>query len=100
MIFPTRRDASAIVCCEASAFGLPQIVSDVGGLAVRNGENGIRLPAAASGSDYAAAISELGEDRNRYFTLACSRRGMFEASLKWGAGGRSKGRGIHPLLKS
>ncbi len=100
MIFPTRRDASPIVCCEASAFGLPQIVSDVGGLPVRNGENGIRLPATASGLDYAKAIQELVEDRNRYFPLACSSRAMFESCLNWDAWGRSMSQVFHQLVKA
>src|SRR5258708_4627847 len=56
MVFPSRREAYGIVCCEASAFGLPQIVSDVGGIPVRDGETGIRLPVAASGAESAAAL--------------------------------------------
>jgi glycosyltransferase involved in cell wall biosynthesis len=99
LIFPTRRDASPIVCCEASAFGLPQIVSDVGGLPVRDDENGIRLPASASAPDYAEAIQQLFADRGRYAALAGSSRSMFDSSLNWDAWGRAMDEVFRDVLK-
>lgn len=89
MLFPTRKDASPIVCAEANAFGLPLIASDVGGLAVRNGENGILLPAGASGNDYADTIQGLLNDRPRYLALAQSGRAAYDSRLNWDAWGRS-----------
>lgn len=89
MIFPTRRDASPIVCCEASAFGLPQLVSDVGGLPVQDGVNGFRLPLDASASEYADVIQRLLADRNAYLSLVRSARALFETRLNWDAWGRS-----------
>ena len=59
MLFPTRREAFGVVCCEANAFGLPLIASDTGGVPVWNGENGILLAAEAPAGEYAAAIQGL-----------------------------------------
>lgn len=89
MLFPTRRDASPIVCCEASAFGLPSIVPDVGGLAVWNGENGLKLRADASAEDYADAVQSLWNDPIGYRALAESARAVYDTRLNWGAWGRS-----------
>jgi glycosyltransferase involved in cell wall biosynthesis len=99
MVFPTRRDASPLVCCEASAFGLPQIVSDVGGLPVRDGVNGIRLPAAAPAPVYADAMQRLFEDHDQYVSLARSSRDEFESSLNWDAWGRAMDRVFHDVLE-
>src|SRR5258708_21451693 len=100
MGFATWRGAFGIVCCEASAFALPQIVPDIDGLPVRDGENGIRLPAAASGLEYAAAIQALLEDHNRYVSLACSSRAMFESRLNWDAWGRSMDQIFRTVLEA
>ena len=89
MLFPTRREAFGVVCCEANACGLPLIVSDGGGVPVRNGENGILLPAGASGADYADAVQALLNDRARYQQLGRDGRQAFESRLNWGAWGRS-----------
>jgi glycosyltransferase involved in cell wall biosynthesis len=89
MLFPTRREAFGIVCCEANAHGLPLIVSDGGGVPVRDGENGILLPADASGGDYADAVQSLLKDPGRYKQLARGGRQAFESHLNWDAWGRS-----------
>ncbi|HKV94771.1 MAG TPA: glycosyltransferase family 4 protein [Candidatus Angelobacter sp.] len=89
MLFPTRREAFGIVCCEANACGIPLIVSDVGGVPVKNGENGILLPAGASGRDYADAVQDLLNDPERYLQLAHGGRHAFDSRLNWGAWGRS-----------
>ncbi|HEU5228404.1 MAG TPA: glycosyltransferase family 4 protein [Ktedonobacteraceae bacterium] len=89
MVFPTQKDASPIVCAEANAFGLPLIAADVGGLAVRNGENGILLPAAASGHEYSDAIQQLVNDSSRYLALAQSGRAAYDSRLNWDAWGKS-----------
>jgi glycosyltransferase involved in cell wall biosynthesis len=89
MLFPTRREAYGIVCCEANAFGLPLITSDLGGIPVRPGENGIQLPASASGLDYASAVQQLLEAPSRYFELVRAGRDAFDSRLNWDSWGRS-----------
>jgi glycosyltransferase involved in cell wall biosynthesis len=89
MLFPTRREAFGVVCCEANACGIPLLVSDAGGVPVRNGENGVLLPVGASGRDYADAVQALLNDRERYLQLARGGRQAFESRLNWDTWGRS-----------
>jgi glycosyltransferase involved in cell wall biosynthesis len=98
MLFPTRRDAYAIVCCEASAFGLPSIVPDLGGLPVRHGENGLRVRTGASAPEYADAIQLLWNDRVGYRTLAKLARCVYDDHLNWNAWGRSMAEVFKDLL--
>jgi glycosyltransferase involved in cell wall biosynthesis len=89
MLFPTRRDASPVVCGEASAFGLPLIVPDIGGLAVWQGQNGVKLHVNASPTEYANVVESLWYDPVGYRTLAASARRTYEERLNWDAWGRS-----------
>jgi glycosyltransferase involved in cell wall biosynthesis len=86
LILPTRQECFGIVFCEASAFGLPSITTDTGGIsgAVYNGINGYRLPYEARGIEYAKVILENFTDyRNRYQPLAKTSRETFENTLNW-----------------
>jgi len=89
MLFPTHREAFGIVCSEANACGIPLIVSNLGGVPVKDGENGILLPAEASGRDYADAVQGLLNDPERYLQLAHGGRHAFDSRLNWDAWGRS-----------
>jgi len=89
MLFPTRREAYGVVCCEANAFGLPLIASDGGGVPVWNGENGILLRAEASGQEYADTIQALMNDPARYLAMARSGREAFDTKLNWDSWGQS-----------
>jgi glycosyltransferase involved in cell wall biosynthesis len=84
-IFPTRADCSPIVISEASAFGLPVITTDVGGIPtiIKNGKNGYMLPLSASSDDYANLIVENFSDRTRYENLVRSSREEYERRLNW-----------------
>jgi glycosyltransferase involved in cell wall biosynthesis len=85
MLFPTRREAFGIVCCEANAFGLPIIASDAGGVPVWNGRNGILLPSDAGAQAYADEIHALIDEPARYRGLALRGRQTFENTLNWDA---------------
>jgi glycosyltransferase involved in cell wall biosynthesis len=98
MVFPTRRDASPIVCCEASAFGLPSIVPDVGGLSVWHGQNGLKLCANAPAVEYANAIQSLWDNPHSYRELARSARRLYDDRLNWDAWGRSMADVFNGLL--
>lgn len=87
-ILPTRAECFGVVFCEASAFGLPSITTDTGGIpsAVRNGVNGYRLPLTATGREYAERIASLFTDYdNSYVPLSISSRNIFEKELNWDA---------------
>ena len=87
MVFPTRREAFGVVCCEANAFGLPLIASDGGGVPVWTGENGILLGRDTSGREYADAIQALLNHPDRYLALAISGRRTYESRLNWDSWG-------------
>ena len=85
LIFPTRCEAAGIVCCEASAYGLPSIATRTGGVPtlVRDGINGYTLPYEAPGDRYAEAIAGLVADPERYARLCATSRDEFENRLNW-----------------
>ncbi|HRE57068.1 MAG TPA: glycosyltransferase family 4 protein [Candidatus Kapabacteria bacterium] len=85
LLLPTRAEAYGIVFCEASAFGLPSISTNVGGVSgvVREGKNGHLLPPDADAIDYAKLIAEIWEDQQRYCALSLSSRKEYEQRLNW-----------------
>ena len=91
MLLPTRADATPIVTCEASAFGLPTIAADTGGLrgSIKEGVNGFLIPASASGHAYANTVMNVIADPARYKALVVSSRNEFEGSLNWDSWGKA-----------
>ena len=85
LVLPTQFDAFGIVFCEASAYGVPSIASDVGGVsqAIKEGKNGFLLPADATASDYAEKIKNVFNDKENYIKLRQSSRNEFETRLNW-----------------
>lgn len=57
-LLPTQAECSAIVYCEASAYGVPIFTYDTGGTGdyVIDGVNGYKLPPSAGAADFAACI--------------------------------------------
>lgn len=90
LLLPTRAECAGIVFCEASAYGIPSITTDTGGVTtnVTNGINGYALPLSAEGADYAEKIEELFFDKERYQSLCKSSRKKFEEELNWESWGR------------
>jgi glycosyltransferase involved in cell wall biosynthesis len=90
LLLPTRADCTPIVCSEASAYGLPIITADTGGIPemVKPGENGYLLPRDAVAADYARVIYEIFGDRKRYDELVSRSRAAYEDRLNWDAWGR------------
>lgn len=84
-IFPTRADCSPIVTCEANAFGLPVITTDVGGIPtiIKNGKNGYMLPLSATGEDFAKVIANIIADPTQYENLVYFSREEYEQRLNW-----------------
>jgi len=85
LLLPTKAECAGVVFCEASAFGLPSITTDTGGVNtyVQNGVNGFTLPLNAAAADYATLIQELLEDKPAYQLLCASSRNKFEETLNW-----------------
>lgn len=85
-LFPTKAECSAIVLCEASAFGLPIFTYDTGGLAnyVLNGVNGYRLPLKANEIDFANTILTCIKN-NELEKLSHGGIKLFNEKLNWNA---------------
>jgi glycosyltransferase involved in cell wall biosynthesis len=90
-LLPTRLDSFGIVFCEASAYGLPIITTQTGGVpeVVREGENGFLLPLAARGDEYAKVIASVYQDDERYTRLVRTTRAEYEERLTWDAWGKT-----------
>ena len=91
LLLPTRAEGLGIVTCEASAFGLPTLATDTGGVrgSLNDGVNGFLLPFDAPGRDYADKIAEVIAVPARYDALVLSSRNEFESSLNWDSWGRA-----------
>jgi len=89
-VLPTRNECYGIVFCEASAFGLPIVACDTGGVGgvVRPGTNGVLVPHGSGGDAYARAIRDLWDDAEVHAALRRSCRREFEERLNWDAWGR------------
>ena len=85
LVLPTEFDAFGIVFCEASAYGVPSIAGNVGGVSqpVREGKNGYLLDANATAQDYADKIKSVFSNKNSYLELRKSSRHEFETRLNW-----------------
>lgn len=84
-ILPTVFDCYGIVFCEASAYGIPSLAPDVGGVhqVIRNGRNGYLLPSEATSNEYAQIIRDIFNDKEKYRQLRLSSREEFEERLNW-----------------
>lgn len=60
LLLPTRAECSAIVFCEAAAYGAPVLTTETGGNStyVKKKVNGDRLPLSASGAEFADVLEK------------------------------------------
>lgn len=91
LISPTRAETFGSVTCEANAYGLPNLVTEVGGTAgaVTNGVNGQRFDLDAPASEWRDEIAQLWSDPDRYAALAMSSQHEFSTRLNWETGCRT-----------
>jgi len=97
-ILPTRFDCTPIVFCEASAFGVPVISADTGGVRghVHESENGFLIPYSDNGALYAKKIKALIDDPTGYENLRKRSRDLYESDLNW----RTWGEKFRTLVES
>jgi glycosyltransferase involved in cell wall biosynthesis len=88
-VLPTRADCTPIAICEASAHGLPTVVTDTGGVrgALFEHENGILVHAGATGDDIAAVVESVIAEPSRHAELSRSARAVYEDRLNWDSWG-------------
>lgn len=82
--------------CEASAYGLPSLCLDVGGVPVWTGVNGHALPVGAGPDQFAAVIRDYLHAPETHAALRVSARQVYEERLNWDAWGRK----VATLLRS
>ena len=83
MFVPSRAEAFGLIFAEASAFALPSISTNVGGIpsAIRSGVNGATFPLSTSPFQYCAYIEDLFTHYELYEQLALSTLAEFHTRL-------------------
>lgn len=87
LVLPTRADCTPMVIAEANAFGMPVLVTDVGGIPslVEDGVNGYLFSLQDQGKQYAEKVLSLLESPSSYEKLSQSSRKLYEERLNWDA---------------
>lgn len=90
-ILPTQAEATGIVFCEASAFGLPALSYATGGVPdyVRTGVNGVCLPVGTPATGFATEIRTILQDSGRYEALCLSAFHEYKSRLNWDTSARA-----------
>lgn len=96
LMLPTRAECAGIVFNEASAFGVPVLTTDTGGIPdyVKNNINGYRLPLSASGENYALKLEEWIKE-GKLSEFSKNARNLYETDNSW----KSWGRKLNKLLQ-
>ncbi len=85
LFLPTRAECAGVVFSESSAYGIPSITTDTGGVTtyVKNGINGFTRPLNAGGEDYAELICSLLSNKDSMTALKKSSRQYYDENLSW-----------------
>jgi alpha-maltose-1-phosphate synthase len=85
LLVPSRAEFSSMAICDAAAFGLPAIASDVGGNAelVIDGKTGIVLARDSTPEVYARAIHDMVNDPILHVHMCERARLRYETTLNW-----------------
>ncbi len=84
-LLPTRAECMGIAFCESSAYGLPVITRDTGGVTevVKDSVNGYALPFESDHKVFGEKIISIFNSRNEYTRLIKTSREYFEKRLNW-----------------
>lgn len=98
LLLPTLADCTPVACSEASAFGVPCITSDVGGLTsvVQNDVNGHTFPLSRFVADAVPYIIGQMESETDYSDLSLASYNRYITELNW----KSVGKKIVQLIKT
>lgn len=85
LILPTSKECYGIVFCEASAYGLPSLSFNTGGVsgAIKEGINGYLLPLNSTYKDFANKILEISTNEGVYEKLSESSYAYYKSELDW-----------------
>lgn len=85
LFVPSRAEAYGVVFCEANAFGVPCITSQVGGIPdiVKDGINGMTFPLDADIKQYCDYIISIMSNYADYESLALSAFNEYQTRLNW-----------------
>ncbi len=102
LILPTRAECAGLVFCEASAYGIPSITTDTGGVTtyVKNNVNGFTLPLSSGGDEYAEVIERLCKNTADMQQLKKSCRSQYEKGLNWDIWGQEFKRIADTLIQA
>jgi glycosyltransferase involved in cell wall biosynthesis len=90
LMLPSRAECYGVALCEANAFGVPCLATNVGGIPsiIRTGVNGSLFELEDGPSAYAAFVRSQLADVDSYRRLAVSSYDEYQARLNWKASGR------------
>lgn len=96
-LLPTRAECAGIVFCESSAYGIPSITFDTGGIGdyIINGENGYRLPMGSTAKDFAKKILDVLADEGKLQYMQKKAVEMYKERMNWDALGDR----LHELIE-
>lgn len=85
LLLPTRAECAGVVFSESSAYGIPSITTNTGGVStyVKDGINGFTLPFEAGAEAYAQKIDQLVSNQEVMQDLKLSSRKYYEEKLNW-----------------
>ncbi len=102
LIVPSQAEAYGLVFCEANAFGVPAIATNVGGITtiIRNDINGRTFSPNGAITEYSDYIFNLMVNYSEYKNLAHSSYNEFRNRLNWDTAGKSFRVLIEELLRN
>jgi glycosyltransferase involved in cell wall biosynthesis len=101
LIVPSRSECLGMVFLESSAFGLPVITTNTGGIptVVKSGINGFTFPVSEKGENMAEVIYNKFSDKDAYLQLCRSNKNYYEKELNWDTIGMKVGDILNNRIK-